>query len=123
MIFTTFYVWNIPNTGSLILTSLILYLIGVIGILFAVMVTYLCASEGEAFVLTFAVIIPLWLISGILWPNESLTGSPMGRVLSHLGPLTYPIDALRCMLSNGWTLESTPVLMAFLSSSVYGHEN
>ena len=103
--------------GSLILTSLILYLIGVIGILFAIMVTYLCDSEGEAFILTFAVIIPLWLISGILWPNESLT--PMGRVLSHLGPLTYPIDALRSVLSKGWTLMSTPVLMAFLSSSVY----
>ena len=114
---TTFYIWNIENMGSPLLTATILYLIGVNGILFAVIITYACSSEGEAFILSFSIIIPLWLTSGILWPNESL--STLGRQLSHLGPLTYPIDALRCIISKGWSVDTTPVLMAFVSNSVY----
>ena len=114
---TTFYFWEIPNIGSLYLTATVLYLIGVIGILFAVIITYVCSSEGEAFILSFSIIIPLWLVSGILWPNESL--SAMGQFLSHLGPLTYPIDALRAIISKGWSINALPVYMAFVSSSVY----
>jgi len=115
--FTTFWVWKIPNSGNIILTAGILYIIGVIGILFAIIVSYMSVSEGEAFIISFSIIIPLWLVCGVIWPNESM--SPLAQQLSHLAPLTYPIDALRCILSKGWGLTHNTVIMAFFSSFIY----
>jgi ABC-type polysaccharide/polyol phosphate export permease len=61
--------------------------------------------------------IGLWLICGIIWPHESMP--PFGSQLIHLAPLTYPIDALRCIISKGWGLTHPTIIMAFGSSFVY----
>lgn len=57
LMFTTFVIWKIPNAGNYFLTASILYTIGVVGILFAIIITYICYSEGEAFIISFSIII------------------------------------------------------------------
>ena len=62
-------------------------------------------------------ILPLWIMSGVLWPLESIPH--YFRYISDLSPLTQPLDALRSVMLRGWTYSQPSVIQGYLVSLVY----
>ena len=61
--------------------------------------------------------LPLWIMSGVLWPLESIPH--YFRYISDLSPITLPLDALRSIMFRGWTYNRTIVLYGYLITVLY----
>lgn len=60
---------------------------------------------------------PIWIMSGVLWPLESIP--TYFRYMSDLSPITLPLDALRSMMLRGWPMSETSVMVGYLVTIAY----
>ena len=61
--------------------------------------------------------LPLWIMSGVLWPLEAIP--PYFRWISDLTPITLPLDALRSIMLRGWSYNRPVVFYGYLISLAY----
>jgi ABC-type multidrug transport system permease subunit len=72
IIYTVFYIWEIPLLGSLLEAYIICYAQGVTGITFGLLISSLCPDEVSALVVGSGVVFPTWMLCGVFWPIESM---------------------------------------------------
>ena len=64
-----------------------------------------------------ALMFPIWIMSGVFWPLEAIPS--YFRVFADWTRLTKPIEALRFIMSRGWTYHNIDVWMGFAVSLSY----
>ncbi len=95
----------------------IVYSEGLTGITFGLLISSLCSDETSALILGSGIVFPIWLICGVFWPIESM--EILMQRISYLLPLTIPIKALSCVMSRGWDLMTSIVVMGYTTSFIY----
>lgn len=81
---------------------------------YGLLVSSLCNNEADATILALGSVLPLFLISGVLWPIEAMPN--MLYYCSFFMPNTYSAIAMRDVLLRGWTLFSLEVILGFVSA-------
>lgn len=117
MVFTTFYIWQIPNKGTLCEVFAIVFLQGVSGITLGLLIASLVPDKIYAMIIGMGIIFPTWITCGVFWPIESMT--PLLKFISYFLPLTSPIESMRFIISRGWDITYFSVLLGFISSFAY----
>lgn len=117
LMMTTFVLWEIPYHGSLLETAAIIFLQGVSGIGFGLLISSICADEVTAMVIGSAVVFPTWCVCGTFWPIDGM--GTIGKTLTYFLPLTLPLEALRCIVERGWDITYLPVFAGFFVCGVY----
>ena len=85
---------------------------GICGMAFGLLVSALCDNEQDAIQLALGSFYPNLLLSGIIWPLE---GMPTYlRYISYVLPQTFACQALRGILSRGWSIGQPQVYRGFL---------
>lgn len=98
----TFLIFQIEYTGSIVLIYLIVFLQGMCGMAYGLFVSAICDQEGHAFVLLMGSLLPNFLMSGYIWPLET-----MPEVIMYIGkflPNARAIESLRFIIYRGWSL-------------------
>jgi len=112
VLFFTFLVFDIPSRGPFILVILLLLLQGATGMAFGLVVSAMCQQENTAVMMILGTFYPNLILSGIIWPLESM---PYWiRWFSYIQPQTLPTETLRHVLSRGWGFEDTGVWVGFV---------
>nr|XP_015218773.1 PREDICTED: ABC transporter G family member 20-like [Lepisosteus oculatus] len=104
-------VFKIPNEGSLALIVILIFLQGVTGISFGLVISAAIDDEQSANQAALGIFYPNLIISGIIWPMECIP-YPL-RYLSMVLPQTYAAEALRCIMYKGWDLTAMMVWRGF----------
>ncbi|XP_071806298.1 ABC transporter G family member 20-like [Asterias amurensis] len=105
-------VFSIPNEGSLFLVALMCFLQGLCGQAFGLFASSVCSTEVTVMQLTQGFFYPTLLLSGIIWPIQS-----MPDVLYYISiclPQTFANEGLRGVLSKGWGLEHFEVWIGYV---------
>ena len=105
-------VFQTPFLGSIALALFITYLQGLSGLCFGLIISSVCNEEVEAVQLALGTFYPIILLSGIIWPLESIP-SPL-IYLSYLLPPTLPADAIRNIFLKGWGISHYSVWSGIL---------
>ncbi|MGB3211584.1 MAG: ABC transporter permease [Desulforhopalus sp.] len=81
------FVFSIPFTGSLLLVllSLVIFILSVVGI--GLMISAICNTQQQAILGTFAVIVPLILLSGFATPVENMPA--LLQIMAEANPLQH----------------------------------
>ncbi|CAG2164461.1 unnamed protein product, partial [Oppiella nova] len=95
-----FLVFVIPNSGSIISAVILVFLQGLCGLMFGLMISAVCHDEIYANTLGIGAFFPSVMIGGIFWPLESMPTAL--RYISQTLPSTLAIETLRCILLRGW---------------------
>ncbi|OQR77411.1 ABC transporter G family member 20-like, partial [Tropilaelaps mercedesae] len=109
-----FLVFKIPLEGSLILVILLTLLQGLSGMTYGLVISSVCAEEQSAMMLALGTFYPNLLLSGIIWPIQS-----MPRIVRYIAyglPQTIPTESLRCIMYRGWGFERDEVWVGFIVS-------
>ena len=117
LMMTTFVLWEIPYHGNLLETATIIFLQGVSGIGFGLLISSVCADEVTAMVIGSAVVFPSWCICGTFWPIDGM--GQIAKSFTYFLPLTLPLEALRCIVERGWDITYFPVFVGFFVCGVY----
>lgn len=98
---------GVPIAGSPILAFVITLLLALCAVNLGIFLSTFARTEFQILQFIPLVVLPQALLSGILWPVESLPGilEPIARVM----PMTYGIDGLREVLVKGSGLDSAAV--------------
>ncbi|XP_065909104.1 ABC transporter G family member 20-like [Dysidea avara] len=110
--FCAIYVFDVKREGSIVLVVLIGYLAGICGISIGLVISTYVSNVAPALQLYIAISFPLLLIGGTLWPIESY--SEWLDIVSHLTPITYPIEGIRSILLKGWGIGDEPVYLGII---------
>ncbi|XP_022100024.1 ABC transporter G family member 20-like isoform X2 [Acanthaster planci] len=105
-------VFKIPNEGSLALITLLCILQGFCGQAFGLFSSSVCSTEITVMQFTQGFFYPIILMSGIIWPIQS-----MPDVLYYISlclPQTYANEGLRNILSKGWGMEHFEVWLGYV---------
>ncbi|CAG2121138.1 unnamed protein product, partial [Medioppia subpectinata] len=90
-----FYLAHVTQNSSLIIIHALLGMsIGLMGAL-------ILSDEVSVAVGLSGLMLPLWIMSGVLWPLESIP--TYFRYISDLSPITLPLDGLRSIMFRGWS--------------------
>lgn len=76
-----------------------------------------CEEESSAIQLALGSVYPMLILSGIIWPLEAIP--EWLRYVSICLPQTYAAEAMRCVLSRGWTLLDMPVWRGYLVNTAW----
>ncbi|EFX70382.1 ABC protein, subfamily ABCH [Daphnia pulex] len=106
--------FNIPCHGNLALAVFITFLQGFVGMCFGLLIATFCDNENSALLLSQASFLPFTVISGVCWPIEGMP--PYLRKIAYSMPLTYAIEALRCVFARGWGIERPDVYLGIIIS-------
>lgn len=95
--------FGVPFAGSLLLLTLqaLVYLLPALGA--GLLISTLARTQQEAFLLTFMTLMPLMLLSGFLFPVDSMP--PFFQVVAQLNPLTHFLVIVRGVFLKGVGLE------------------
>ncbi|XP_066552785.1 ABC transporter G family member 20 [Amia ocellicauda] len=104
-------VFKIPNEGSLVLVVIMIFLQGMTGISFGLVISAGIDDEQSANQAALGVFYPNLIISGIIWPMECIP-YPL-RYVSMALPQTYAAEALRSIMYRGWGLTQMIVWRGF----------
>lgn len=115
--FTVFVIWNLEVKGNAFLFVMVLFFHGFTSIAFGMFISSIVSSEAAAMVIRIGVLLPSFFFSGIIWPTESY--SPFMRALSLISPLTLPAEALRSIMTRGWSLSYYPVWIGIVSNCLH----
>lgn len=63
------------------------------------LVSSLCSDEVQVMQVAMGSVLPMLLISGVIWPVEGMPKAM--RFISNFTPLTHTVDAMRCIASRG----------------------
>ncbi|XP_054165931.1 ABC transporter G family member 23-like [Oppia nitens] len=113
----TFVIYKVPMRGPVMPLLVLVYLQGVVGISFGLLISAICPNAISAILLTSGTVIPGVFLSGITWPIEAMP-RPLA-MLSKALPLTLPIESMRCIISRGTNVFSLKVLIGFIISCGY----
>jgi ABC-2 type transport system permease protein len=92
-------VLRIHHRGNLALVLLVQVIIVVIGVALGLVFSAVSANELQAVQLIPLVLVPQILMSGVIWPVETLP--VVLKQLAYVLPLTYAVDALRGVMIRG----------------------
>ncbi|XP_057704597.1 ABC transporter G family member 20 isoform X2 [Corythoichthys intestinalis] len=112
MLLFVLLVFKMPNEGSLVLIVLLIVLQGITGISFGLVISAAIDDEQNANQAALGIFYPNLIMSGIIWPVESIP-YPL-RYLSLALPQTYASQALRCIMYRGWDLTHMMVWRGFV---------
>lgn len=116
-IITMFYIIDIQNQGSITLVYLIVLIQGMCGMALGLVVSAFSENESQALALSMASFLPVSIISGIFWPVEAMPW--FMKPFSYWGPQTYALDAMRAVISRGWSFNEMVVIYGIVSSSLW----
>ena len=103
---------QVPARGPMVWVVTLTILQGICGMAFGLLVSALCDNEQDAIQLALGSFYPNLLLSGIIWPLE---GMPLYlRYISYVLPQTFACQALRGILSRGWSIVQPQVYRGFL---------
>ncbi|OWF47833.1 ABC transporter G family member 20 [Mizuhopecten yessoensis] len=111
-------VFHVPYKGPLIWVIILVLLQGFCGMTLGVIISVVCEEESSAIQLALGSVYPMLLLSGIIWPVEAMP--QWLRYISVCLPMTYGADAMRAILSRGWTLTDLPVWRGYLVTLGWG---
>lgn len=112
------WIFDVPFRGSVVLFAVFsfVFLFVVLGL--GVLISTLSRSQGEAIQLAIMVLLPQIMMSGMIFPLESMAAGV--RWIGYLFPLTYFVIAMRGILLKGAaaTTLATPLLVLVLMAVV-----
>jgi ABC-2 type transport system permease protein len=114
-------IFDVPFRGSFLLFALfgLIYLFVVLG--FGVLISTVSQSQGEAIQLSIMVLLPQIMLSGMIFPLESMAAGV--RWLGYLLPLTYFVQAMRGIFlkASSFAALAGPLLILLLMAvAVFG---
>lgn len=106
-------VYDVMMLGSLALAALIIVLMAIDAMGIGVLISAAAHREGQAIQMIPFIVLPVFLLSGIFVPIESLPGwlQPFSFAL----PPTWAIEGLRDVMLRGWGLERVRLHVAVLA--------
>nr|XP_022323233.1 ABC transporter G family member 20-like [Crassostrea virginica] len=110
-------VFEVPYLGPLIWVILLVLGQGFCGMTLGVIFSAVCEEESSAIQLALGSVYPMLILSGIIWPLEAIP--EWLRYISICLPQTYAAEAMRCVLSRGWTLLDMPVWRGYLVNTAW----
>lgn len=110
-------VFEVPYKGPLIWVILLVLGQGFCGMTLGVIFSAVCEEESSAIQLALGSVYPMLILSGIIWPLEAIP--EWLRYVSICLPQTYAAEAMRCVLSRGWTLLDMPVWRGYLVNTAW----
>jgi len=104
-------VFHVPFVGSVAIFALgsVLFLLVTLGV--GVLISTVSQNQGQAIQLSFMIMLPQILLSGLIFPISSMAAGV--RWISYVLPLTYFID-----ISRGEMLKATPISALWMPLSV-----
>lgn len=110
----TLIVFGVACKGPLIWVILLVLIQGFCGMSLGVLYSAFCNNENSAIQLSLGSFFPLLLLSGILWPIEAIP--TWLRYISYCSPLTFAVEAVRCILARGLDIAFYAVWRGYLTS-------
>ena len=112
VLLVTFFVFEIPSRGPFALAVLLILLQGCTGMAFGLIISAICREENTAVMMLVGTFYINLILAGIIWPIEAMPR--WLRMFSYIQPQTLPVEALRNILSRGWSLDQQAVQLGFL---------
>ncbi|XP_022701989.1 ABC transporter G family member 20-like isoform X5 [Varroa jacobsoni] len=109
-----FLVFQIPLEGSLLLVILLTLLQGLSGMTYGLVISSICGDEQSAMMLALGTFYPNLLLSGIIWPIQSMPR--LVRYIAYGLPQTIPTESLRCIMYRGWGIDRDEVWIGYIVS-------
>lgn len=110
-------VFEVPVRGPLVWAIVITLLQGTCGMSFGFLISVVCSEERNAIQLALGSFYPNLLLSGVVWPIESMP--KILRDISYILPETLACESMRSMLTRGWGITHPAVWPGFVSSIVW----
>ncbi|CAG7829425.1 unnamed protein product [Allacma fusca] len=110
-------VFEVPVRGPLGWAIVITLLQGTCGMSFGFLISTVCNEERNAIQLALGSFYPNLLLSGVVWPIESMP--KILRDISYVLPETLACESMRSMLTRGWGISHPAVWPGFLSSIIW----
>ena len=117
VLFSTFTLFGISFHGECIWIFLLCLAQGFCGLSFGLMIASFSKNEISALMFGLGFFYPSLLLSGTVWPVESM--SPYLQSLTRFMPQTLSIYSLRYMISRGWGPDRADVMDGFISSGAH----
>ncbi|XP_074652584.1 ABC transporter G family member 20-like isoform X2 [Tubulanus polymorphus] len=118
LLIVTHLVFSVPIKGPIILEILMTLFSGLDGMALGLLISSISTNEVNAIQLSLGSLYPSLLISGIIWPIEAIP--TWLRYISYGLPITFPAEAMRCILGRGWGLSYMHVWRGFLVAIGWG---
>ncbi|GAB6022337.1 hypothetical protein CHUAL_006458 [Chamberlinius hualienensis] len=106
--------FQVPCQGPPIWVILLTLAQGMCGMAYGLLISSFCDEENSAIMFALGSFYPSLLLSGIIWPIESMPSYL--RYISYVVPQTYATEALRALLSRGWDITYMVVWRGFVST-------
>ncbi|XP_054155278.1 ABC transporter G family member 23-like [Oppia nitens] len=113
----SFFVFDFILYGNHLEALLLLILEGIHGLVFGMITSLLVSNDYNVMMIMVFATLPLWLISGMVWPLEALHSSM--QKFCRLLPLSLPTEALRSIMFRGLNSFYPVVYMGYLSNLAY----
>ncbi|KAB0791591.1 hypothetical protein PPYR_03391 [Photinus pyralis] len=113
MMVFAFLVFNMTIKGSVVLTAILLYLAGILGICYGMFLSCAFKSQIAIALVTTGTYFIMVFTCGIVWPIQGM--HPLLKKFSPYFPLTLPTDSLRNILHRNWDFFRPEVYVGFLS--------
>ncbi|CAF5023533.1 unnamed protein product, partial [Rotaria sp. Silwood1] len=109
------YIFKIEIKGSIFLAAGIIFLQGICGMSYGLLISSMCDEEMEAMQVALGSIFPVLICSGIMWPLEGMPS--LMRFISNFTPLTHTVEAMRCIATRSWSFTHFKVWFGFVNAS------
>ncbi|XP_031351269.1 ABC transporter G family member 20-like isoform X2 [Photinus pyralis] len=113
----SFVIFKLTLNGSVVLVTLLSILSGFCGMCFGFAISCGVDSERMAMYIALGSLVPLLMLSGIVWPVEGM--HYILQLCSFLMPLTKATESMRSILQRGWGMTSPVVHMGFISIAIW----
>ncbi|CAF5063957.1 unnamed protein product [Rotaria sp. Silwood1] len=111
----TDYIFKIEIKGSIFLAAGIIFLQGICGMSYGLLISSMCDEEMEVMQVALGSIFPVLICSGIMWPLEGMPS--LMRYISNFTPLTHTVEAMRCIAARSRSLTHFKVWFGFVNAS------
>ena len=108
----TFVILDNKCQGPIVWVWVLVFLQGTCGMLNGLLVSAMTTDENKAFMIAMSASTGNWVLSGLIWPIESL--SPVLRKSVQWLPQTIPNYSMQCLISRGWGIDKPQVYAGFL---------
>ena len=112
MVIIAFGYFHMTLFGSAFTAISLIFLQGICGLVFGLMVSAVCHDELYANLLAIGTFFPSVIVGGLFWPLESMPNAL--RYFSYLLPSTLAIESERCIMLRGWNFEYFQVTIGFI---------